>query len=76
VGTRQDITSNQRAQIAIEVLSPHRLHGVVLRLACKHGISRQTIYAIAEAGRQVLEAYLVPGAHGPQAGEGAKQKPV
>lgn len=67
MGTRRDdITSNQRAQIAIEVLYPDRPWGTVTRLAKEHDVSRQTIYDIADAGEQVLVTGLEPGPHGPQ----------
>jgi hypothetical protein len=68
MGTRRDdIPSSQRAQIAIEVLSPQRPRGTVSRLASENEVSRQTIYDIAAAGKQVLITHLTPGAHGPQA---------
>jgi len=68
VGTRRDdIPGSQRAQVALEVLSPHRLWGVVSRLAREHRLSRQTIYKIAAAGWQVLTTHLAPGPHGPHA---------
>jgi hypothetical protein len=35
----------------------------------EHGVSRQTIYKIAAAGRQVLMTHLRPGPHGPHASE-------
>ena len=63
---RNDITSSQRAQIAIEVLYSHRQWGTVTKLAEKYGISRQTVYDIADAGKQVLFTGLKPGPHGPQ----------
>jgi len=63
---RDDITGSQRAQIAVEVLSPQRLWGTVSRLAAAHGISRQTVYEIAAAGERVLTTELEPGPHGPQ----------
>jgi hypothetical protein len=62
---RDDITSSQRAQIAIEVLSPHRLWGTVSSLADKHEISRQTVYEIAATGNRVLVAGMKPMPHGP-----------
>jgi hypothetical protein len=69
VGTRRDdISGQQRAQIAIEVMPPGRAYGVVSRLAGEHSVSRQTIYAIGERGRQMLETYLSPGRHGPHVG--------
>ena len=68
MGTRRDdIPNTQRAQIAIEVLSPHRQHGTISRLARENRVSRQTIYDVAAAGKQVLIMHLTPGAHGPQA---------
>ena len=67
MGTRRDdITSSQRAQIAIEVLSPHRSWGTVFRLAEKHEISRQTVYEIAATGKRVLVTGMKPMPHGPQ----------
>jgi hypothetical protein len=70
VGTRRDdITSNQRAQIAIEALSPHRPWGTISRLAKEYAISRQTVYQVAAAGERVLATGLEPGPHGPQAAE-------
>jgi hypothetical protein len=66
---RDDITSGQRAQIAVEVLYPQREWGTVTKLAEQYNISRQTVYDIADAGEQVLAAGLKPGPHGPQATE-------
>jgi len=63
---RDDITSSQRAQIAIEVLSPHRSWGTVFRLAEEHEISRQTVYEIAATGKRVLVTGMKPMPHGPQ----------
>lgn len=66
MGTRRDdITGEQRAQIAIEVLSTYRPHGTVMRLAKEYDVSRQTIYNIAGAGEEVLRKELEPGQHGP-----------
>lgn len=62
---RDDITGLERAQIAIEVLSKDRRWGTVTQLAKAHAMSRQTVYAIAATGEQVLVAGMVPGAHGP-----------
>ena len=62
---RNDITSSQRAQIAVEVLYPHRRWGTVTNLAEKYNISRQTVYDIGDAGEQVLATGLKPGPHGP-----------
>jgi len=63
---RDDITSVQRAQIAIKVLNTDRPHGAITEMAEAYGISRQTIYDIGVAGEQVLIAGLEPGPHGPQ----------
>jgi len=66
---RNDITSSQRAQIAVDVLSAHRLWGTVSQLAGRYNISRQTVYEIASAGEQVLVTGLEPGSHGPAPAE-------
>jgi hypothetical protein len=66
---RNDIASTPRAQIAIEVLSPHRPWGTVTRLAQEYDLSRQTIYDIAAAGERVLTMGLMPGPHGPHPAE-------
>lgn len=62
---RDDITSQDRAQIAVAVLSPDRVYGTVSRLAAQHAISRQTVYTLAAQAKQLLEASLAPGGHGP-----------
>ena len=70
MGTRRnDIRGSQRAQIAIQVLFPHRPWGTVSQLAEEHDISRQTVYKIAAAGEQVLMKGLEPRSHGPVAAE-------
>ena len=70
MGTRRDdIPGRQRAHIALEALSPYRPHGTISRLAREKAVSRQAIYDIAAAGKAVLETYLAPGRHGPQAVE-------
>ena len=66
---RDDITSSQRAQIAIRVLFPHRPWGTVSQLAEEYDISRQTVYEIAAVGKRVLMTGLEPGPHGPQPDE-------
>ena len=67
MGARRDnITGSRRAQIAVEVLVPHRPWGTVTKLAEEHEISRQTVYEIAAAGERVLTIGLEPGPHGPQ----------
>lgn len=66
---RNDISSAQRAQIAIKVLASTRSYGTVSELAQTYTVSRKTIYDIALKGAQVLQAGLKPGRHGPQIGE-------
>lgn len=66
---RDDITSSQRAQIAIEVLSPCRSWGTVSRLAEQYEVSRQAVYEIAATGNRVLVTGLEPRPHGPQPAE-------
>ena len=68
---RDDITSSQRAQIAIEVLSPCRSWGTVSRLAEEYRVSRQAVYEIAATGNRVLVTGLEPRPHGPQPAEKA-----
>lgn len=70
---RDDITSSQRAQIAVEVLHPHREWGTVTKLAEEYSISRQTVYDIGDAGEQVLATGLKPGPHGPHPRENVIQ---
>jgi hypothetical protein len=66
---RDDISSAQRAQISIEVLASNREWGKVVELAESYKVSRKTIYEIASKGKQVLEAGLEPGPHGPRPSE-------
>ena len=68
---RDDITGGQRAQIAIQVLSPHRPWGTVTRLAQEHTVTRETIYNIRDAGELVLTMGLEPMPHGPRPTEKA-----
>jgi len=63
---RDDIVSRERAQIAIQVLSPDRPRGRVTELAKAYEVTRQTIYDISVAGERVLLEGLEPGPHGPQ----------
>ena len=63
---RDDITSSQRTQIAIEALYPHREWGIISRLAREYDVTRKTIYDIRAAGERVLMMGLEPGPHGPQ----------
>jgi hypothetical protein len=66
MGTRRDdITSDQRAQIAIEMLAPGRSYGTVKQLSQNYVVSRQTLYQLAAKGRQVLQQGMQPGPHGP-----------
>jgi hypothetical protein len=66
VGTRRDdITSDQRAQIAITMLASARSHGTASQLADSYAVSRQTVYNIAAKGHEVLRQGLQPGPHGP-----------
>lgn len=62
---RDDITSEQRVQMAIEVLGEGRKWGKVGELAQTYAVSRKTIYDIAAKAKQVLLAGLQPGPHGP-----------
>ena len=62
---RDDITSEQRVQMTIEVLSKGREWGKVRELAQTYGVSRKTIYDIAAKGKQILLAGMQPGPHGP-----------
>ena len=66
MGTRRDdITSEQRAQIAITMLAPGRSYGTVKQLTQSYVVSRQTVYKIAAKGEAVLQQGLQPGPHGP-----------
>jgi len=72
VGARRDnITGQERARIAMEVMPTYRPHGAVTRLAREYKVSRQTIYTISAVGREVLAENMVPGAHGPHPKEKA-----
>lgn len=62
---RDDIPGSERAQMVLMALSPDRSYRTITRLAREHGVSRQTVYALAAAGRTVLEQQLTPGRHGP-----------
>lgn len=70
MGTRRDdITSDQRAQIALTMLAPARSQGTASQLAGSYGVSRQTVYNIAAKGQEVLRRGMQPGPHGPHWGE-------
>lgn len=62
---RDDITSDQRAQIAITMLGSARSYGTASQLADSYAVSRQTVYKIAAQGHEVLRQGLQPGPHGP-----------
>jgi hypothetical protein len=69
VGARKDdITGNQRAQIAMEMLASYRPYGKVRQLAEKYTVSRQTIYTIAASGKALLDEWMAPGPHGARVG--------
>lgn len=65
---RDDIVAEERAQIAIEMLSPERSRGRVQQLAETYRLSRQALYEMAAKGKEVLEQGMEPGCHGPQGG--------
>lgn len=66
MGTRRDdITSEQRAQIALTMLAPGRSSGTAKELSQSYAVSRQTVYKIASKGEAVLRQGLQPGPHGP-----------
>ena len=65
---RDDIVAEERAQIAIEMMSPDRSRGRVQQLAETYRLSRQTLYEIAAKGKTALEEGMKPGCHGPQGG--------
>jgi len=64
---REDIVAQQRAQIAMTVMSPYRPWGTVQEVADRYGLSRQAVYEITAKGRKLLQQALTPGRHGPQA---------
>jgi len=63
---RDDITVNERVQMAIKVLNPERKAGTIPELVRSYGLSRQSIYSIAEKGREGLLSQLKAGGHGPE----------
>jgi hypothetical protein len=66
---RDDITAQQRAQIAIKVLNTGRVYGTISQLARTYKLSRESIYQLGARGAQVLVAHLEPEGHGPQAAQ-------
>jgi hypothetical protein len=65
---KDDITGNQRAQIAMEMLASYRPYGKVVQLAEEYTVSRQTIYTIAASGKSILDQQMAPGPHGARVG--------
>ena len=63
---RDDIVVTDRAQIAIEMMSPHRPLGRATQLAQAYNLSRQGVYDIAGKGLDILLQALHPGQHGPR----------
>jgi len=63
---RDDMTSQQRMQLALQVLAPQRPHGLVAQLARTHNLARQTLYRLAASATQLLQAGLTPLPHGAQ----------
>lgn len=61
---KDDITGNERAQIAMEMLASNRPYGKVTELAQQYQVSRQTLYVIKNKGQAVLINGLEPGPHG------------
>ena len=66
---RDDLSSKQRAQIAIEVMAEKRAWGKVSELAQSYQVTRKTIYELAQKGKAVLEAGMESRPHGPQVQE-------
>ena len=64
---RDDITVEQRIQIALEVLSPDRRYGKIRQLAEEYNLSRESIYTIGGQAVQVLQSGMKCKQHGPQA---------
>jgi len=64
---RDDITVEQRIQIALEVLSPDRAYGKIRQLADEYNLSRESIYTIGGQAVQVLQSGMKCKQHGPQA---------
>ena len=62
---RDDMSIAQRMQIAMTALAPDRPHGTITALAATHGVSRQTIYALAAHAAALLATGLAPQPHGP-----------
>jgi hypothetical protein len=63
---RDDITAQQRAQIAVKVMSAEEGDGTIAELIEEYGLSRQSIYQLAKKGEQVLVEHMEPGGHGPR----------
>ncbi len=63
---RDDIGAQQRAQIAMMVMSPDRPRGTIQELAETYNLSRRAIYDMAAKGQHILQQGMAPGRHGPQ----------
>ena len=66
---RDDIVAEQRVQIALEMLSPHRPHGLVSALAQTYHLSCQALYDMSNKAQSILRQAMAPGGHGAQAGQ-------
>jgi hypothetical protein len=64
---RDDIVAEQRAQIAVAMLSPQRSGGTVQELAERYRLSRQALYELRAKAKNILAQGMQAGAHGPQA---------
>lgn len=62
---RNDIVTEQRVQIALEMMSPQRGRGRVEELAAAYGLSRQTLYELAAKAQRILQQEMAAGGHGP-----------
>ena len=66
---RNDIVTEQRVQIAIEMMSPQRAWGRVEQLAKTYRLSRQALYELAAKAQRILQQEMAAGGHGPAARE-------
>ena len=62
---RNDIVTEQRVQIAIEMMSPQRAWGTVQQLAKRYKLSRQALYELAAKAQNILQQEMAAGRHGP-----------
>lgn len=63
---RNDIGTQERMQIGMQVLSAKRTWGVVSDLARQYKVSRQTIYDLGKRVADILDKQLQPKAPGPK----------